>query len=246
MKKILLAFLLLTAPFIWGMELSPPQNLAEQVGIALMPPVQVNGEEPPDKLTLLLTSPSPLYYKLDLPDKTLSVGRLVKGKMAVSLPWQELENMGRVPLTLAVMDPSGSSKHEFCLIFSQAPRPIDLDGNPLPENSPTLLKDGPQPSISFTQDSKRFEQLLQEIRATPAPARPYELVDRNVYNRFSFSPVNLLLFAASYLVQKLLSRKPEPLTEIACQYARRLETGREWITMRVCLIRVPLPETRQR
>lgn len=244
--KPLLLFLLLSALFLQGIEAPAPLNLAEQVSITLMPPVQTDRENPPDKLTLLLKSPSPLYYKLDLPDKTLAVGRLVKGEMAVSLPWRELEKIGRVPLTLAVMDPRGSASHDFCLIFTQAPQPVDLDGNPLPVAEPSLLREGPRPALSFTKNSKHDEDFLQEIRATPAPARPYELVDPKVYNRVSISPINLLLYAAAYLVKTMLARKPDPLTEISCQYTRRLESGKEWVTMRVCLIRVPLPETRQR
>jgi hypothetical protein len=225
-------------------SIQTPPNLAQQVGITLRPPVQTDLEAPPDSLTLVLQSPQPLFYRLDLPDRTLAAGQLLRGEQTVSLPWLELEALGRVPLTLAVMNRDQTASHEFCLIFSQAPQAVDIDGQPLPEENPTLLKEGPRPSMSFTSESKRFDKLLQDIRATPAPLRPYELVDKNVYNRFSLSPVNLLLFAASYLVQKILSRKPDPLTEVACRYARHLETGKEWVTMRVSLIRVPLPERR--
>jgi len=245
MKIIILLLINLTIFISYPLHGAESGNLAYQVGISLLPPNQTNPELPPKQLTLVLTSPKPIFYKLDLPDKTLAAGRLIIGKLPVGLPWKDLETMGRVPLTLSVIDQNVISKHEFCLIFTTAPVPVDLDGIPLPTTDQHITDASGQPHITFdSHTDKHFEELLRDIRATPAPERPYELVDKNIYNRMSFSPVNMLLFAAVHLVKKLLSRKPDPLSEISCRYSKRLETGQEWITMRVSLINQPLPETR--
>lgn len=240
--KVPLSLLFLTPIFLGFLSASETATPASQVQIALLPPSQASPELPPSQLTLLFRSDRALYYRLDTADKTLSVGRLIKGEHPVSLPWSEIEQVGRVPLTLSVIDRDRISRREFCLIFSTAPRPVDLDGRPVPADDFPLMTGKPKPHISIESASKSFDDLLQDIRATPAPARPYELVDPNVYNRMSVSPVNLLLFAAVQLAKKLFQRKRTINDEISCRYTRQGETGREWVTMRVMLIRRPLPQ----
>ena len=156
-----------------------------------------------------------------------------------------MEKIGRVPLTLSVMDQDRISRREFCLIFSTVPAAVDIDGSPLPGPEPTRRPSPGKPQLTIeSRTDKHFEQLLKEIRATPAPERPYGLIDPKSYGRISLNPVNLLFLGAVYLAHKILSKKPEALSEILCSYNRRLETGQQWVTIRVSLINQALPESR--
>lgn len=244
MKTIPFRFLA-TLILLAGRLMALPPELVDQVHISLLSPSQTAPDLPPQQLTLLLRAPSPLYYKLDLPDRTLASGRLIPGSLPVGLSWNEMEKIGRVPLTLSVMDQDRVSRREFCLIFSTVPAPVDVDGTPLPGPKPASTASPVKPQLTFeSRTDKRFEQLLKEIRATPAPERPYGLIDPKTYGRISLNPVNLLFLGAVYLAHKILSKKPEALSEVLCSYNRRLETGQQWVTIRVSLINQALPESR--
>lgn len=221
-----------------------PIPAVNQVLISLLPPEQTDPERPPLHLGLLLRSPGPFFYKLETTGKTLSSGRLVRGDLTVRLSWREMERIGRVPLTLSVMDQDAVSRRELCLIFSSIPEPSSREEAFFPAGSPSGKFRGEKPRIHIeTRTSKEFEPVLRDIRATPAPARPYELVDPQVFARASISPINLLLFAAASLAKTILKKKPKPLDEIRCSYrGQGKDNQQKRIFMQVCIINRALPE----
>jgi len=241
MKHFLLIVLIITIVLPPGL-CAGLNDLAEQVQISLIPPSQPAPDLPPQQLNLRMRSPFPLYYKLETTGMTIASGRLIKGDLTVGLSWREMERIGRVPLTLSVMDQGKISRRELCMIFSTLPVRIAEDGKvPAAEVTAASVQEKPQMEI-VTQSENEFKQVLRDIRATPAPERPYEMVDPKVFARVSISPVNLLLFAAVKIAQKIMKKKQKPLEEISCSYCKRQETGQEWVTIRVNIINRVLPE----